>query len=231
MPHRKIYEQYFGDIPIDEFGRTYEIHHIDGDHSNNSPENLKAVTIQEHYSIHENNGDYYACYLISLRMKKSPEELSRLATLHNEKMVNDGTHPFLGGEMQKRTQNERVNNGSHHLLSGEIQRDITKKRMDDGTHNFLTMTPEFRRNAQNELIAAGNHTFQKPGHYDLVRNSLIGSKNVHYDSTIRHFINKNTGEERECTMNDLYTEFNLEPRNLWAVVKGKRKSCGGWKIK
>jgi hypothetical protein len=49
---RKIYEDYFGPIPKDSDGRSYDIHHIDGDHSNNHPSNLKAVTIQEHYDIH-----------------------------------------------------------------------------------------------------------------------------------------------------------------------------------
>jgi hypothetical protein len=50
--HRKIYENHIGKIPIDETGRTYEIHHIDGNHSNNDPINLEAITIQEHYDIH-----------------------------------------------------------------------------------------------------------------------------------------------------------------------------------
>lgn len=50
--YRKIYEQHYGPIPKDSDGRTYEIHHIDGDHSNNDPSNLKCVSIQEHYDIH-----------------------------------------------------------------------------------------------------------------------------------------------------------------------------------
>jgi len=50
--YRKIYEQYYGPIPRDEQGRSYEIHHIDGNHSNNDPTNLKCVSIQEHYDIH-----------------------------------------------------------------------------------------------------------------------------------------------------------------------------------
>ena len=35
--YRKIYEQHHGPIPIDESGRTYDIHHIDGNHFNNDP--------------------------------------------------------------------------------------------------------------------------------------------------------------------------------------------------
>ena len=50
--YRKIYKQYYGPIPKDEFGRRYDIHHIDGNHDNCDASNLKAVTIQEHYDIH-----------------------------------------------------------------------------------------------------------------------------------------------------------------------------------
>ena len=57
--YRKIYETYNGPIPIDEEGRKYDIHHIDGDYTNNDPTNLKAVTIQEHYDIHWEQGAVY----------------------------------------------------------------------------------------------------------------------------------------------------------------------------
>jgi hypothetical protein len=55
--YRKIYEQNFGPIPKEPNGRTYEIHHIDGNHNNNDPTNLSAMTIQEHYDIHYSQGD------------------------------------------------------------------------------------------------------------------------------------------------------------------------------
>lgn len=43
--YRKIYVNHFGPIPKDITGRSYEIHHIDGNHLNNDPNNLKAVSI------------------------------------------------------------------------------------------------------------------------------------------------------------------------------------------
>jgi len=95
--HRKIYKQHYGEIPIDSDGRTYEIHHIDGDHSNNNPLNLKAVTIQEHYNIHFSQGDWSACIAIELRMKRDPKLLSEL----NRRKVESGTHHLLGGEIQR----------------------------------------------------------------------------------------------------------------------------------
>lgn len=77
--HRTIYEENFGPIPKDETGRSYEIHHIDGDKNNNSIDNLKCVSIQEHYDIHYRQGDWGACLIMSSRMDISAEEKSKLA--------------------------------------------------------------------------------------------------------------------------------------------------------
>ena len=66
--HRTIYEANFGPIPKDETDRSYEIHHIDGDKNNNSIDNLKCVSIQEHYDIHYRQGDWGACLIMSSRM-------------------------------------------------------------------------------------------------------------------------------------------------------------------
>ena len=64
--YRKIYEDHYGQIPLDEEGRSYDIHHIDGNHNNNDISNLKAVTIQEHYDIH------YALSLIHISEPTRP---------------------------------------------------------------------------------------------------------------------------------------------------------------
>jgi len=74
--HRKIYVENFGPIP-----EGHEIHHIDGNHFNNDPSNLIAVSMQEHYDIHYAQGDYAAAYRIAQRIGVSAEEKSRLASL------------------------------------------------------------------------------------------------------------------------------------------------------
>ena len=76
--YRKIWENQHGQIPKDERGRSYEIHHIDGNHQNNKIENLNCVSIKEHYKIHYNNGEYGACVMIAKRMCMSPEHLSNI---------------------------------------------------------------------------------------------------------------------------------------------------------
>ena len=77
--YRKIYEQHYGPIPVDSDGRTYDIHHIDGDRSNNSPANLIAVSIADHYNIHYAQGEHGACLRIGQRMQLSPDKIVLIA--------------------------------------------------------------------------------------------------------------------------------------------------------
>jgi hypothetical protein len=76
--YRKIWEQNYGKIPKDTKGRTYEIHHIDGNHNNNDITNLKCVTIEEHYKLHYENGDYGACVMIAKRMELPSDYISKI---------------------------------------------------------------------------------------------------------------------------------------------------------
>jgi hypothetical protein len=136
--YRKIYEQHYGSIPKDELGRTYEIHHIDSDHSNNDPTNLKAVTIQEHYDIHYAQQDWAACLFIATqRLNKTKEELSTLSKNAQRKLVNEGRHNFLGGNIQRRSNLNRVQNGTHPFLDKSIGRKANIDQVKNGTHPFL----------------------------------------------------------------------------------------------
>ena len=76
--YRKIWENHHGKIPKDSNGRVYEIHHINGNHNDNNISNLMLVTIEEHYKIHESQGDWGACIMIGKRMNISSDELSNI---------------------------------------------------------------------------------------------------------------------------------------------------------
>lgn len=168
--YRKIYEQHYGPIPLDEKGRRYDIHHIDGDHSNDYPTNLKAVTLDEHYAIHYAQGDLGACRAIMMRMDRTAKEVSELARKFALERLENGTHHFLGPDInQKRIDNGthnfvgknnpsklRVANGTHHFLGGEIQR----KQVADGTHHFLK--PGFQKEIQRKRIENGTHNLLGP---------------------------------------------------------------------
>lgn len=144
--YRKIYENHFGPIPKDKDGRSYEIHHIDGNRKNNEISNLKCVSIQEHYNIHFDQGEWAACMKIAQRMKLSPQIISELASFHNTQRVKNGKNPFVGPEINRK----RIENGTHHLIGGELQR----KQVTEGTHNFVCDNP-----AKNQ-ISLGTHPSQ-----------------------------------------------------------------------
>ena len=177
--YRKIYENHIGIIPREANGRTYEIHHIDGNHSNNSPSNLIAVTLQEHYDIHYSQNDYDACRLMKLqRMDYTPEEISKLASEGAAQRVKDGTHHWLNGKIQSQAQQKmvehgvhnfqtkkdgtniqtkRVKNGTHHFLGGDIQRKSNVARVNNKTHNFMIRSDG--ASLSSDRVNAGTHNF------------------------------------------------------------------------
>lgn len=133
--YRRIYEKYYGPIPVDVNGISYDIHHIDGDHTNNDISNLKAVTIQEHYELHYAQQDWGACFAIANRMRIDPKEKSRLLKEWHKQRLENGTHNLLG-----------KNNPSH-------------LRVENGTHNFCDGGENIRK-VQNRIVAEGKHIFQ-----------------------------------------------------------------------
>lgn len=133
--YRKIYKQHFGSIPKDDNGRTYDIHHIDGNRKNNDPSNLIALSIQEHFDLHLKQNDYRACSAIALRLNKPKEEISRLNSLAAIKRRDEG-RCNLGPEFSKIVQRKLVEEGKHHMLGGELQRKVARKRLNEGTHNI-----------------------------------------------------------------------------------------------
>jgi HNH endonuclease len=153
--YRRIYEKHYGPIPKEPDGRTYEVHHIDGNHSNNKPENLKAITLKDHYDIHYSQGDWAACYYMSIqRMNKTPEELSDLSKLIQLERVKNGTHHFLDSKRHSEWAYWQVENGTHPFLGGEIQRELAIKKVNDGTHPFLG------KNNNLKQFAEGKHSTQ-----------------------------------------------------------------------
>jgi hypothetical protein len=125
--YRRIYKQHFGDIPREPNSRSYDIHHKDGNHSNNDPSNLVAVTLQEHYDIHYVMKDWGACIAIEMRMDSDPNLISEL----NRKRVEDGTHNFSTRSDGTNLQQDRVANGIHHFVGGT---NPVHQQLKDGTH-------------------------------------------------------------------------------------------------
>ena len=106
IDYRKIWEGVNGKIPKDDNGMSYEVHHLDGDRNNNDISNLICVSIKEHYDIHFNQQDYYACASIKKRMELTVEErkiLSEKIAEANRSRPN----PFNDPEIQKKIQEKK----------------------------------------------------------------------------------------------------------------------------
>jgi hypothetical protein len=241
--YRKIYENHHGPIPKDAEGRTYEIHHIDGNHKNNNPNNLVAVSIHEHYNIHYSQGDWAAClYIKSQRMDHTPDELSNLAKMANMKRVESGNHHWVGGEMQRKRMNRLSSNGTHPFLKQQdgtsVGQRISRKRMEDGTHNWLGESHPSKIKSKN-----GTHHFMKrkdgtsptsdrvlDGTHPFL-NGNKGNKHPMFDHTVYTFINTTTNTIETTTQYELRKKYNLNSGNLSEMMQGRRKSVSGWRLK
>lgn len=164
--YRRIYEQHHGTIPVDETGRTYDIHHIDGNHANNDVNNLVALPIKEHYNVHYKQGDYAACLLLAGQIAISPQEKSYLCSLSNTKRIEQGIHHFLDKEAATERNIKRVKNGTHQFVDSSWQSKYSRKRVEDGTHNFLD--ENFIRNNADSKCKGWFITFPD-GHSEYVK--------------------------------------------------------------
>lgn len=169
--YRRIYTQHFGPIP-----KGYHIHHKDGNHSNNDPLNLVAITAKEHYDIHYDQEDYGACWAMyrTGHMTLTSEERSALVSKQQRMLLELNKHPF---QDQKNRENirhihlDKISKRTHHLQSGSIQRIQNAKRIREGTHNLLGennpihervgkgLHQEMMKNENKKRLANGIHNF------------------------------------------------------------------------
>jgi hypothetical protein len=102
----RIWEKYNGK----KLPENMEIHHIDGNHQNNDPNNLVALTIEEHLEIHKKQQDHGAVQAILMRMQRTPEydDLIRVSASKKQKeLLLKGTHNFQKMSRKKRVEVSR----------------------------------------------------------------------------------------------------------------------------
>jgi hypothetical protein len=152
--YRKIYVDNFGPIPTDQNGRSYEIHHKDGNPWNNNPSNLVALTIDEHFDIHVSQGDLGAAMRIAQKMKYSPADISKFSSLLQKQRFQKGTHNFLSVTTEERRERQMrlVRKGSHHFCGDT---NPVYKQLATGTHNFFG--GEIQRRHNRRRVADGSH--------------------------------------------------------------------------
>ena len=225
--YRKIWENNFGKIPLDEQGRSYEIHHIDGNRKNNKISNLVCVSIEEHFNLHFVQQDWAACQAILMRLNNTNDEIRLMALLENKHRVENGTHPWLkknrrgkmGNEFNSNSssimQKKRIINGTHNWLrengGGKKTSELNKKRIENGTHNFLGPETNQKR------IDAGTHNFLGKGNEvreknkaDCNREIVLKIKEIKNKFNLKlgsGWVNKST-ESLEILYNQLLEKYN-----------------------
>jgi len=155
--HRRIYESQYGKIPLDVDGRTFDIHHINGDHSDNRLENLIAISLQEHYDIHYAQSDYAACQTIVMRMKNDPTHQSTLAKLRYA----NGTHPVQMMSKEKHLEISSLGGKASMKKLLETGKHISQTRNEEEKHRISMLGGEASKATQHKLLDAGNHIFQQ----------------------------------------------------------------------
>lgn len=177
--YRKIYERHHGPIPKEDNGRSYEVHHIDGDHSNNEPLNLVAITLQEHYDIHYSQGDYGACRLMAIqRMNKTPEEISEICRLHQLQRVENGTHTLLKRPDGTSVTSDRVNHPDY-VNSFSTRPDGTNVTSD---RTLMGLNPWSKRpdgsSVASDKVSDGTHLWVQDGYHTELNKWMI-SQGLH----------------------------------------------------
>ena len=141
--YRKIWIEANGKIPRDTLNRSYEIHHIDGDHTNNLLDNLECITIEEHYKKHFDRCEFYACACISKRMQLTEDErkiLSAKIAEANRNKPNPMQNLESRLKVSKALKGKYI--GEKHHFYGTKRPDQSKFMLGNNLNDFIT--PEIR---------------------------------------------------------------------------------------
>ena len=210
--YRKIWEEHHQtEIPIDENGKSFEIHHIDGNKNNNSIENLACVQIQKHYDIHYEQGDWGACLRIAQRMNVSKETMKELNILQNKVRIENGTHPLL----RKNRSEKNIKN------LNERNKKRVQERRDQGL--LLFQDKDFQNEMRKRAYANGKHPFENG-----LQKKLVSEGKHHLLGMISCV--KKTGEDIRITKEQYHNQDKTLPKNEWEYVTNvslegkKRKS-------
>jgi hypothetical protein len=85
---------------------------------------------------------------------------SASAKRENKRKTDAGIHHWQGdGSSQRKLQKRLVEEGKHHFLGGELQRKINKQKVVDGTHIFLNMDRSHVAKNNIKMVLEGTHHF------------------------------------------------------------------------
>jgi len=220
--YRKIYENHLGPIPKDEKGRSYHIHHIDGDRKNNNPNNLQALSIQDHYTVHLSQKDHAACLRLGTLLKLTAEEMSTHSRNCQLERVKNGTHSWIKGKEYKfdKTLYDFENIETGKVVTSPQREFCEKYKL--SVYGINQLVRNRTKTIYGWKLSGTNHEPNRPK----------GDKHPSYNPTIYSFENINTGETVLMTQYQFYTTYNLNPNSVIQLTKnnGKNLTTQGWKL-
>jgi hypothetical protein len=163
MNYRKIWEKYNGSIPKDEKGRSYDIHHIDGNRNNNDITNLKAVSLEEHWKIHFEQGDYLEANMIANRIGKElyygwthkDETKKKISNSHKGKKLTDEQRKKLSerqkGKPKSFRTDEHKKNLSNALKNKKVPKEVRHKMSESQKGKKRIVTESHKLNLSKAL--------------------------------------------------------------------------------
>ena len=129
-------------------------------------ENMKNITFEKSKtnSLLFQDSEFNRCTQLKLvaegRHNFQGKLGSKKATERNNQQVLDGSHPFLGGEVQRKMNIKRVEDGSHPFLGGKIQKQSQLKLVAEGRHHSQTEKFSIEQSdRQKELVNKCKHHF------------------------------------------------------------------------
>lgn len=220
--YRKIYENHYGPIPKDEKGRSYHIHHIDGNRKNNTPSNLQALSVQDHYNVHLAQKDHAACLRLGALLELTAEEMSAHSKKCQLDRVKNGTHPWIKGKAYKL---DKTLYDFENIETGEVitltQREFCEKYK-LSVYGINQLIHNRTKTIYGWKLSGTNHEPDR----------LKGDNHPSYDPTVFRFKNISTEEEVSMTKHQFYTIYNLNPNSVIQLTmrNGKNYTTQGWKL-
>jgi hypothetical protein len=131
--YRKIWKDANGPIPKDQLGRSYEIHHIDGNRKNNELSNLIYVSMEDHYKIHLYQKDYEAAFIIAqkinLRLEESIHINQKMAETKKGKKLSEETKRKISEAHKGKKHSEETKRKIGEAHQGKKHSDEAKQKM------------------------------------------------------------------------------------------------------
>jgi hypothetical protein len=223
--YRRIYENHHGPIPIGQDGKSFHIHHKDGNHSNNSPNNLEALSVYDHYTAHFRRGDFDACLLLSEDLNVTQEEKSIIARKSNLKRVAEGTHPFLSinsDKVDKRV-HKFINMVTGETIEATQKEFAIKLRVHTGHIGTLLTSPPTRKSIK-------KWRYVPDGNIQMIEEYVIGRRNPFNKDTDVHSFIHSDGESFIGTRHQMVENFGLTYSKVVDLIKGRSAKYRGWSL-